>query len=230
MSRMLVVGARPGSLGEAVCDEALSYGLEVAAAGMNGETIRLNAVNDATVAAAMRLYKPHHVVCTVGVNQPVQVHDADWLAQMANHLQVNAFGVATVLQHWLYASPQGLDAEYPGHFVAVSSNSAHIARRASAPYCASKAALSMMIRCAAREMATEYEGKRIAYAYEPGLLATGQTEEVRKALGDVPMHRMPGQPASGLSRKWLARLIVRNVLTEGAALNGTTIRLDGGEQ
>lgn len=229
MSRMLVIGARPGSLGEAVCDEARSYGLEVAAAGVAGETIHLNAVNARTVEIAMQNTQPHHVVCTVGINYPVSVHGGDWLGQVANHLQVNVFGVATVLQHWLYTTEQGLDTEYPGHFVAVSSNSAHIARRQSAPYCASKAALSMMIRCAAREMADD-GGRRIAYAYEPGLLATSQTEEVRRALGDPPMHRMPGQPASGLSRKWLARLIVRNVLTEGAALNGTTIRLDGGEQ
>lgn len=112
-------------------------------------------------------------------------------------------------------------------FVAISSNSAHIPRRGSMPYCASKAALSMALRVAARELAN----KNVAvWGYEPGLLAgTPMSEQTRRDFGTDPLHRMPGVSWEGLPVGDLAQQIVQDISTFSVAHNGLMIPFDGGE-
>lgn len=180
--------------------------------------------------------RPQHVVCTVGVNMPAHHVAPMWLPNLADSLYVNVVGVAHLLQAWLLRDlPAGAEGEGAamGHFAVVSSNSAHLARTQSAPYCASKAALSMLVRCVARETARGDEyGRfdRLVYAYEPGLIDTMATQEVRVRLGDKEMHRMQGVGPDGMSKEWVAGVIVRNLIHGNAALNGLTMRIDGGEQ
>jgi hypothetical protein len=70
----------------------------------------------------------------------------------------------------------------------------------------------------------------LIYGYEPGLLrGTPMTQEV-KPRTDAPPHRMPGVPAGGIDPARLAQLIGHNIAQGGYELNGTMIRLDGGEQ
>jgi NAD(P)-dependent dehydrogenase (short-subunit alcohol dehydrogenase family) len=234
MSRLLVIGARVGSLGEALVYEGRSVGLEVTSAGVGpDEQMEMDVCLHHDIHRVLDTVRPHHVVCTVGLNLPAHHASPLWLPNVADSLYTNVVGVAQAMQAWLLRDVSGLTEEHPGHFVVVSSNSAHIARTNSAPYCASKAALSMLVRCVAREAARGDEGgrhDRLVYAYEPGLLNTMQTKEVRERLGDRPMHRMPGVEGSGLDPEWLARIIVGNLLGNGPGLNGTTIRLDAGEQ
>ena len=119
----------------------------------------------------------------------------------------------------------------PGHFVAISSNSAHIARSGSAPYCASKAALSMAIRAEARDLARSYDLHTvIAYTYEPGWLeGTAMSNDVASRYPGMQPHRMLGLDA-GLPPSRLAGMIAYNLRHCGRELNGCVLRVDAGEQ
>jgi NAD(P)-dependent dehydrogenase (short-subunit alcohol dehydrogenase family) len=209
--RLMVVGARPGSLGEAIAWYARAMGLKVVTAGVTDEEISLNVESSESISSTIGGILPDHVVCTVGVNVQNDRYSMD----------VNYLGVIDVLDEWLTHS-------LGGQFVAISSNSAHIARTASRAYCASKAALSMGIRCTARENACR-DG--LVYAWEFGLLeGTPMTEAVAARLprGTV-LTRMPGHP-NGQSVTGAARLVVDTLRVGTTALNGCTLRVDGGDQ
>jgi NAD(P)-dependent dehydrogenase (short-subunit alcohol dehydrogenase family) len=120
--------------------------------------------------------------------------------------------------------------DYLRHFVAISSNSAVIPRTNSAAYCASKAALSQGLRVKAREARGGDYGY-VVYGYEPGLLAgTPMTWATEKQFPDMPLHRIRGEAmAAGVPCAALAAQIVAGLQVPGAALNGATIRYDGGE-
>ena len=209
--RLLVIGAREGSLGAAITLYALGSGLEVVTAGVSGEDYSLNVEMPATITDALRKTSPAHIICTVGINSM-----SDRLA-----MEVNYHGVMDVLDMWLPHANGG-------QFVAISSNSAHIARTKSRAYCASKAALSMGIRCAARENAGR---DALIYAWEFGLLdGTPMTQAVARRLAPgTPLTRMPGHPR-GQSVHGAAQLVVDTLRAGTTALNGTTLRVDGGDQ
>lgn len=217
--RVLVVGAREGSLGEAVSDILSEhYQVEVMTAGISGEDYLL----DVTEAFTALPEDIHHVVCTVGIN----LHDdQDWLG--IRQMQINYFGVMRLMQVALRYLPTG------GHFVAVSSNSAHIARTGSVGYCSSKAALSMGIRCVARQISKDEQRKErpIVYGWEFGLLeATPMTADVTRRVGpDVPLTRMPGLP-NGIPVDVAAQHVCDTLAHGWHELSGVMLRLDAGEQ
>lgn len=155
-----------------------------------------------------------HVVVTMGVNMS---DDEDpWGYKQ---MEANYHGPMALARQW---RSLGKD----GHFAVVSSNSASIARSPSAGYCASKAALSMGIRCVARG---SHRGP--FYAWEFGLLeGTPMTADTVRRVGpDVPLTRMRGLP-NGIPVDLAARHIC-NALKHGwRELNGTTLRIDAGEQ
>lgn len=158
-----------------------------------------------------------NVVVTIGLNLPDE-DDPNGVLQM----EVNYFGVMALAEEWARLSK-------PGHFVVVSSNSAHIARSTSRGYCASKAALSMGIRCLARREAKT--GPGIFYGWEFGLLTgTPMTSEV---LGQLPQgvapSRIPGAE-NGLPTDQAARHVVSALRYGWRELNGCMLRVDGGEQ
>jgi NAD(P)-dependent dehydrogenase (short-subunit alcohol dehydrogenase family) len=237
---VLVVGAQPGSLGDAVVRECRD---DVVTAGLATDEWEPDWPLDVTSETAddalweiMRNNGVKHVVCTVGINHPTIAWHCE--SALAEHLLINVIGVMRVLNAWL-SSPVLETEDGPSHFVAISSNSARIARRNSLPYCTSKAALSMAIRCVARE----YGGAlRSIYCYEPGLIATRATREVAERLSRVgntgelrmpnELHRMPNQHdiPLGVHPAVVAEAIVNNLNTEGSMLNGTCIPFDGGEQ
>lgn len=235
MADLLVIGARENSIGSAVATMAEDYGWTVDCAGISGEPGYMDLATGEGVEGIIDLgYEA--VVCTAGINEPSSVlsHTDD---SNYRHMGINFHGhmraLGTWLNHWQSVGENlgGLDG--PLHWVSVSSNSAHIARSASLSYCASKAALSMGLRCAAREMADK--GPYAIYGYEPGWIDdTPMSAEVAERLKKVgwrtdnlPLHRIPG--GNTMHRAVLADIIVGN-LTKGRALNGCMIRLDGGEQ
>lgn len=185
--------------------------MNVELAGVSGEKHHLNVEAHFTVIDTIHRVNPHHVICTVGVNS----------ADSRFAMDVNYHGVMAILDEWLPYS-QG------GQFVAISSNSAHIARTSSRGYCASKAALSMGIRCSARENAAR---DALIYAWEFGLLeGTPMTEGVARRLPrGTALTRMPGHP-KGQSVEGAARLVVDTLRVGTSALNGCTLRVDGGDQ
>jgi NAD(P)-dependent dehydrogenase (short-subunit alcohol dehydrogenase family) len=173
----------------------------------------------------LRVVQPNHIVYTAGVNDPGGTWD--------EHFAVNCVGAMNLLECWQgMCSSDEVETPFDGHYVAISSNSAHIARTGSGMYCASKAALSMALRVAAREAGRAGLPFSV-YGYEPGLLkGTPMTEEVKARLGRgaIPLHRMVGVEADGISRQWLALQIVHNLRNDGRPLNGCLLRLDAGEQ
>jgi NAD(P)-dependent dehydrogenase (short-subunit alcohol dehydrogenase family) len=236
--RVLVVGAKMQSLGWAVSKAASDGGFEVLESGVAGEAVQLDIVKDTPHELEEKLFalQPRHIVCTAGINEPApgNVDEDRW---WGDHFAVNAIGPLRLLTAWGWAmarrgyldelSPQDLC-----HYVAISSNSARIARTQSAAYCASKAALSMGLRVAAREADGGDRGF-IVYGYEPGLLSgTPMTAAVRARLGnDVPLTRMRGaRLREGASASALAAFIVANLQLPGPTLNGCLIPFDGGEQ
>jgi NAD(P)-dependent dehydrogenase (short-subunit alcohol dehydrogenase family) len=232
-SWLLVIGARKGSLGEAIADYVRDQQFlgPVVTAGISGEDELLDLSHPmAKTEDFICGVDPKHIVCTVGVNLPARITDTDYLHRLGQSMLINVQWPMRLLESWIRVNDPSTTYQKGGfnHFVAISSNSAHIARSSSGPYCASKAALSMAIRCAARELA---ESQFCAYAYEPGMLdGTPMTENTRLAFPRGPLHRMPGYaPRAGLSTRTLARLVVGNLNT-GKELNGCTLRMDAGEQ
>jgi len=244
---MLVVGARKGSLGHWVKAIALERGWDAYSAGVSGEEdFKLDVANHADVYAMFGpedngLPEWHSVVCTAGVNYEGSVQDQSIRGKLDQSFLINATGPLHLLhvwaEWWLYHldetfmltdenTGQQIPA-FPLHFVGVSSNSAHVARSQSLAYCASKAALSMGIRCAARDLASTWLN---VWGVEPGWLSgTPMSKEVNQRFGmGVPRHRIPGDRTVDPSA--LAHMIVRNINNWYSSLNGCMLRLDGGEQ
>ena len=220
----LVIGAREGSLGEAIRKVLSSYGEKVVTAGIAGENLFLKGDNPDDIHEAYLSVLPDKVVVTIGTNIPATLRDDDLWTYMEQSFYVNTVMPMLALHEYVRL----LDESTSGgeQFVAISSNSAHIARRGSIPYCSTKAALSMALRCAARELAGS---PCLVYGYEFGLLAgTPMTQQTNSAFVGPPS-RMPGAE-NGLSVYEAAQAVVGNLMHPWHGLNGTMLRLDAGEQ
>lgn len=238
---LLVIGARPGSLGAAVAelarDNASEFGYQhVFTAGLHshGEesSRRENYGLDLTITADVREFFKHgdyrDVVCTVGINWDDD--SGTWGKVLKESMAVNAIGPLYAAKAWAVGlRTANSDGDSSGQFVAIGSNSAHIARSRSVAYCASKAALGAGLRSLGRRLAQEGQQQRI-WGYEPGWLdGTPMSDRVvgRLAEGVAP-HRIPG--GSGISVAALASRILFDLNGMGASMNGTMQRFDGGDQ
>jgi NAD(P)-dependent dehydrogenase (short-subunit alcohol dehydrogenase family) len=216
-----VFGARPHSLGERIAEDLRDNDCQVTTVGPGYTAVSREPLHDifwewnATYGREVPdLTDFDQVVCTIGINEP---DDEDYLG--LRHMDINFHAPMALAQQW---RSLGKD----GHFVVVSSNSAHIARSGSAYYCASKAALSMGIRVLART-----SPRAIYYAWEFGLLAgTPMTRDVAQRFApEQPLTRMKGLP-NGIPVAD-ASAHVCNALAHGwREMNGTTLRVDAGEQ
>lgn len=224
--RVAVFGARSRSLGDRVVSRVVKAGHEARSWGVSGEEDELFFDEvwtplDVALETQNRLenWQATDVVITVGINEPVSVEDRNLHITLSRALHTNVALPVAVMQGALAAGARSV--------VLISSNSANIARTNSLPYCASKAALSMAVRVAARERA----GHGIVYAYEPGLLSSTPMTRASADSFDGALHRIPGlPPRAGLDVGAFAQVIVDNILNPTIAFNGATIRLDGGEQ
>jgi NAD(P)-dependent dehydrogenase (short-subunit alcohol dehydrogenase family) len=231
---LLVIGNRPGSLGAEVESQArkttvwedrvfaADHGEHVA----DSTTMSMDATDRADVVRLLEEVRPTDILCTVGIN----LDDGENMAKsLSLQLQVNVWGpmqiLAEAIDMWNRAM---LPPETGFNFCAISSNSAHIARSTGAGYCASKAALSMALRCVARRVAPA--GVVRVWGYEPGWINdTPMSDAVHERLpANVRPHRIPG--GRGLSKGALAGKIVGDLYVADRMLNGCMFRLDGGEQ
>lgn len=229
---LLVVGAAKGSLGHAVETAAKEWDFAaVHTAGISGEDIKLDVLHSAQMVEVLARVRPDIIICTVGVNEPCGIYEQYLSIKMYDSFRVNTLGPLELLRAFI-TSP--LRPEREGckkKFVAISSNSARIPRRDSLPYCASKAALSMGLRVAAREMAGDPVQ---VWGYEPGLLAgTPMTRQSLKDFGGndpgTKLHRMRGVPDDGLDPYFLAERIINDVASYSPAYNGVLFPYDAGE-
>lgn len=230
--KLVVVGAKPGSLGAAVAEVAREerFGWEVVTVGVSrAEQFSLDLVHstDSEIEHWLAHVAPDHIVCTAGINHPRNAYGstAHWLAE---HFNANVIGPMRLLDAFLRLQPGDVPLR---HYVAISSNSATIPRTDSEAYCASKAALSMGLRVAARNVASVAIQETVVYGYEPGLLAgTPMTVATAQRWPNTPLTRMRGAMVEhGLSAYGLAAHIVRNIAFGGPELNGVLLRLDAGE-
>lgn len=222
---VVVVGARHGSLGDFIANNVHRLGVEVVRAGIATEPVHLDAQDQERAEEVFHDLHPTHVVCTVGVNDGLPVYADQWWCH-ADEVMATNFLAPMKLLAAFEQSTHGM----PGTFVAISSNSAHVARSSSAAYCASKAALSMAIRCAARDF-TRARKPISVWGYEPGALTdTPMTVDVQKRLArGVTMSRMLTDPA-GMPVGAVARIVARDLLDSPLVLHGCMVRLDNGEQ
>lgn len=237
--RLMVVGAMPGNLGMRVALQANQTGVWglVQVYDINGSVNRLghskflNIRDRRHVVEALETFSPTDIVCTVGTNYPED--RVEELSQSMNvHVSVNLLGPIQLLQEALdlwtnrWGNLYGSVPETGFNFCAVSSNSAHIARSKSAGYCASKAALSMALRCVARR---EAEDPITIWGYEPGfIVGTPMSQKTMDDFPDVPLHRIPGDRT--IDADDLAEQIVADLINAHDHMNGCMYRIDGGEQ
>lgn len=221
--RQIVLGARSQSLGHHI---AHFRGMDTA--GPNGENhhwvmehlysgLAETAGNDFRV-----------IVNTVGINGETPVDDPGSALDGLHQVNVNSTSHLSFIQEWVALTKNRFNPEFPGIYIAISSNSAHIARTGSAYYCASKAALSMGIRSMARE-ASRKELPHVITAIEPGYIeGTPMSDDVEERLPQgVPPHRIPsGRPVEKSTITALVSLIIHDPWS----FHGCPIRLDGGEQ
>lgn len=231
---LLIIGARAGSLGEALYEAAAEshYYETVTTAGISEEMVRTDITNTSHIRDMLALVAPQHIVCTVGINEPAGM-DREFLRSiMIDSFRVNVISPMEVLRHWVDMTEFWKD-HHQQKFIAISSNSARIPRTNSIAYCSSKAALSMALRCAARELARRGDGP-LVWGYEPGLLNTVMSREMFPEAptpenGVGPLHRMEGVGWSGIEPTSLAERILGDLMMDGVAMNGCMIPFDGGE-
>jgi NAD(P)-dependent dehydrogenase (short-subunit alcohol dehydrogenase family) len=224
--RTWIIGGTSG-IGAAVADR-IRY------SGNGPQTLLLTDENvDVTEPFALMRYigrhKPiHEVVFCAGVNHPEMIGDG--LTHKARiTFDVNVVGFLNVLDQ--LRSEQG---HQPTSIVAVTSDAARIAMRGSIAYCASKAALSHAIRCAARELAPTWRVNGVA----PGIIAdTPMTAAIDRRIPSlrgwtpeyaaeyeksmIPMRRR-GRPDE------VARVIV-DALRGPEYMTGTIVEITGGK-
>ena len=134
---------------------------------------------------------PRWVTVTAGIGHAAMLAEAD-ADDFDRVMRVNARGPWLCMRAWLGARPEEA---VPASFVATSSISARVADRSMGIYCASKAALSMLVRVAALEWAPR--GVRVN-AVAPGVTSTPM-------LGRGAAARVEGSP-------WLAHVAERTAL------------------
>lgn len=215
---LLIFGARKKSIGDAVAKLWRDmYDGNVVTAGVSGEEDHsVNCSDNEEIAALIKTVEPAHILVTIGRNEPLGSFNGQVEPWLADHFDTNVIMPMTILDQWLEVG-----APEEGHFVVLSSNSAHIPRSGSMAYCATKAALSMAIRCAARDLQKAEMGP-VVYGWEPGLV------KGTPMSADKGGTRMLGLP-EGIGRRALAGQIVNALAFGGAEYSGTLVRLDNGE-
>ena len=239
--RLMVVGAMPGNLGSMVYEEALKsreweqakrYDINGNLPGIPGSPSYLDLTNRRQVIEALENFSPTDIVCTVGVNH-TEANEATIADSVRLHWNANVNGPMQLLtealdlwKRWRWREPKAVP-DTGFNFCSISSNSAHLARSQSAGYCASKAGLSMALRCVARRVAMNPQ--LCIWGYEPGfLVGTPMSERTAEAFPTAPLHRIPG--GYGLDPHDLADRIVGDLIVASRSLNGCMMRIDGGEQ
>lgn len=229
MTKLLIVGAREGSLGDHVRIAAEESGVysDVQTAGVTKEDVRLNLKDWYEIGEVLEQVNPDHIFCTAGINDPAGIASENLAPKMMESYLVNTVGPLELLRQFAAREAN------PGNrqkFAVISSNSARIARTGSVPYCASKAGLSMGLRVLCRELARAEHGV-VAWGYEPGLLAgTPMTEATKVQFPGFPLHRMPGVGPDGLDAEALAQRIVVDLANADQLYHSALFTFDVGEQ
>jgi NAD(P)-dependent dehydrogenase (short-subunit alcohol dehydrogenase family) len=152
----VVVGGASG-IGAAVVATYRAQGVRVVVWDVAGEpdivcdVQEADSIDDALRATIEQVGVPRWVTVTAGIGHGGLLIDED-IEAWDQVMEINARGPWLVMRAMARAM---IDAEVPGSLIATSSVSAHLVDRSMGLYCASKAALSMIIRIAAFEWASK---------------------------------------------------------------------------
>jgi NAD(P)-dependent dehydrogenase (short-subunit alcohol dehydrogenase family) len=220
----LVVGGSSG-IGAAVAERYRAASVEVVVWDIDGEPdLRCDIADPTSVTEAMagtieRVGAPTEVTVTAGVGHARMLLDLD-PDEWDRVQRINTRGPLLVMQA---AARAMMDAGVGGSMVATSSISARLVDRSMAAYCASKAALAMVVQVAAMEWAPN--------DIRVNAIAPGVTET--RMLGPAP--RDSGWLAAVQRRTALGRLGAPDDIAEAIAglhamswVTGQVLEADGG--
>lgn len=178
----------------------------------------------------MSTFEPHakeiRVVYSAGINQLGWIKDTVTAEQMLEQYEVNVVGFVRMLRAVSHLYERG-------RVVAISSDAGIRPLRTSIGYCASKAALDMAVKVAAREMAPAWQINAVA----PGIIGhTPMTDSVDEQVGhlrgwssDFALKYERSQiPAGRRGTKEEISKVVRAVLDGPEYLTGAIIPVNGG--
>lgn len=169
MIKAWVIGGRRG-IGKAITLELERH--EVFVSPTDEDSVDVTSFMQ--LARAYENFQPNWIVYCAGVNKLMRAEEFDDFDGLAM-LDINALGFMRVIS-------LATRTPFTHSIVAISSDAATHPMRNSMAYCASKAALSMAVRCAARELAPAIRVNAVA----PGPVAnTTMTEQVNEAVAAI---------------------------------------------
>ncbi|WPH58020.1 oxidoreductase [Gordonia phage LuckyLeo] len=229
MGTYLVLGGKDGGVGKATVDLLKEMGHIVVATDASAD-VRSTMIMNTIAKQIAESDELLGVVYCAGVNTLQWLGDMgnDGLREAANIFAVNSLGFLSMMDALVR------ECERPLSVVAVSSDAAERPLRTSSAYCASKAALNMLVRVAARELGPA--GWRIN-AVAPGMLSnTGMTksmdEQIPRIRGwhpdkaleyEVSQEVVPGR----IAPREVAQVIF-DLLQGPKHMNGEIVTLNGG--
>jgi NAD(P)-dependent dehydrogenase (short-subunit alcohol dehydrogenase family) len=224
MARVWVIGGLSG-IGAAITKEMQEQGYQTLA---NDQDFGGNVLSMRQLLSSFKGFRPHYIVYCAGINKimPASVFDE---FEALNILDVNALGfmrlMRIVAEDYIEHKPRSI--------VAISSDAATHPMRNSMAYCASKAALNMAVRCAARELAPHVQINAVAPGSVDDTPMSRQIdEEVRETNGwseeEARAYELSRIPMRRRATATEIANVVRDVLTAPAYLTGAIIEVNGG--
>ena len=247
----LVTGAA-GGIGLAVATRLLEQGIPVALVDRSADRLHASvqvlregghpqataiiadvaepgAVDDAVAQAESALGPLTMLACVAGVLEPAGIVDTDD-EQWQRHFDVNTTGVFRSLR----AAARVMAPRRSGSIVVVTSNAAKVPRVTMAAYAASKAATSMLVRCAGLELAAD--GIR-CNSVEPGSTDTAMqrdlwpdpAEGARKAIEGDPRSYRVGIPLGRIADpRDIAQAVAFLLSDDARHITMQSLLVDGG--
>ncbi|UVF61779.1 oxidoreductase [Gordonia phage NovaSharks] len=226
----LVLGGKDGGVGMAVVGLLKEMGHTVFATDAKVDVRSAAIIDEVAISLTKMEPKLEGVVYCAGVN------NLSWLGQMgriglqeaANMFAINSLGFLSVMDSFVRHY------DHPLSIVAISSDAAERPLRTSSAYCASKAALNMLVRVAARELGPK--GWRVN-AVAPGMLeGTGmsnnmdtQIPSVRGwSLKEAMEYEKSQEVVPGRIPPREVAEVVFDLLTGPKHMNGEIVTLNGG--
>jgi len=217
LKNVLVTGGSRG-IGQAVCREFSRQGAFVLAPSRR----ELNLNHPGSIRKWLRHHArwvPDVMVLNAGINQPqplLKLKDETWRKTLQVNLEANLLLIQAMAPRM--AQKGG------GRIVCVSSILARVARSGRCAYSVSKAALEMLVRSTAAELAPQ---GILVNAVAPGFILTEMTrknnssQQIKKIIKDIPLGRLGGVDEVV---KWIVHLSS----AQNTYVTGQTVVVDGG--
>lgn len=221
MSRAWVIGGRRG-IGRVITLELEKYGAFV----MASDETTIDVGSHSQIQEAYLSFRPEQIVYCAGINRLMPLTAFSDM-NAVNIMDINVIGFMRVMAN--VASNTGIT----DSVVAVCSDAATHPMRNSIAYCASKAALSMAVRCAARELAPLVRVNAVSPGIVAGTHMTRYTDLASATLSGRTRDEEQAYEESRIPMKRRATVdevaqLVRTTLYGPAYQTGSIIEINGG--